>query len=48
MGKETIVIRKIRSGDNAQIEDVIRMCFHEFKTPLEGTAYSDNKTPYYV
>ncbi|GAA3625466.1 GNAT family N-acetyltransferase [Flavivirga jejuensis] len=45
MGKDTIVIREIQSEDNAQIEQVIRNCFHEFKIPLEGTAYSDKETP---
>ena len=45
MSKDTIVIREIRQGDNAQIEQVIRACFHEFKVPLEGTAYSDKETP---
>lgn len=45
MSKDTIVIRKIRPEDNAQIEQVIRACFHEFKIPLEGTAYIDAETP---
>lgn len=45
MSKDTIVIRKIAPNDNAQIEQVIRACFHEFKIPLEGTAYSDEETP---
>lgn len=45
MSKDTIVIRKIQSQDNAQIEQVIRACFHEFNIPLEGTAYSDKETP---
>ena len=45
MNKDTIVIREIQPQDNAQIEQVIRDCFHEFKIPLEGTAYSDNETP---
>ena len=45
MSKDTIVIREIQLGDNAQIEQVIRDCFHEFKIPLEGTAYSDDETP---
>ena len=45
MSKDTIVIREIQPGDNAQIEQVIRACFHEFKIPLEGTAYSDDETP---
>ncbi|MDO7172850.1 GNAT family N-acetyltransferase [Mariniflexile sp. AS56] len=45
MSKETIVIRKIEAKDNVQLEEVIRGCFHEFKIPLEGTAYSDKETP---
>ncbi len=45
MRKDTIVIREIRPEDNAQIEHIIRDCFHEFKIPLEGTAYSDEETP---
>ena len=45
MSKDTIVIREIESQDNAQLEQVIRACFHEFKIPLEGTAYSDAETP---
>ena len=45
MRKDTIVIREIKPDDNAQIEAVIRACFHEFKIPLEGTAYTDNETP---
>ena len=45
MSKDTIVIREIKPADNAQIEAVIRACFHEFKIPLEGTAYTDNETP---
>lgn len=45
MSKDTIVIREIMPNDNAQIEQVIRACFHEFKIPLEGTAYADNETP---
>ncbi|MBP0905186.1 GNAT family N-acetyltransferase [Mariniflexile gromovii] len=45
MSKDTIVIRKIAPKDNAQIEQVIRACFHEFKIPLEGTAYADEETP---
>ncbi|MFD1162475.1 MULTISPECIES: GNAT family N-acetyltransferase [Hwangdonia] len=45
MSKDTIVIREIRPEDNAQIEAVIRACFHEFKIPLEGTAYADDETP---
>ena len=44
MSKDTILIRKIEPNDNAQIEQVIRACFHEFKIPLEGTAYSDKET----
>lgn len=45
MRKDTIVIREIELEDNTQIEQVIRACFHEFKIPLEGTAYSDAETP---
>ena len=45
MSKDTIVIREIEHQDNAQLEQVIRGCFHEFKIPLEGTAYSDTETP---
>lgn len=44
MSKDTILIRKITPNDNAQIEQVIRACFHEFKIPLEGTAYTDPET----
>lgn len=42
MGK--IVIREIEPQDNKALEAVIRGCFHEFKIPLEGTAYSDPET----
>ncbi|WP_034040297.1 GNAT family N-acetyltransferase [Wocania ichthyoenteri] len=45
MSKDTIVIREIKPEDNAQIEAIIRACFHEFKIPLEGTAFADNETP---
>jgi putative acetyltransferase len=45
VSKDTIVIRKIEAKDNAQLEQVIRACFHEFKIPLEGTAYADKETP---
>lgn len=45
MSKDTIVIREIEPQDNAQLEQVIRACFHEFKIPLEGTAFSDKETP---
>lgn len=45
VSKDTIVIREIQSRDNAQIEQIIRACFHEFKIPLEGTAYTDDETP---
>ncbi|MCF7561698.1 GNAT family N-acetyltransferase [Sabulilitoribacter multivorans] len=45
MSKDTIVIREIEPQDNTQIEQVIRGCFHEFKIPLKGTAYSDAETP---
>ena len=44
MSKDTIVIREIGPGDNAEMEQVIRDCFHEFKIPLEGTAYTDPET----
>lgn len=44
MSKDTIVIRKIEPNDNAPLEALIRACFHEFKIPLEGTAYSDEET----
>ncbi len=39
-----IVIREIQPQDNRQLEQIIRGCFHEFKIPLEGTAYSDKET----
>ncbi|MEP1487289.1 MAG: GNAT family N-acetyltransferase [Algibacter sp.] len=45
MNKDTIVIREIKPEDNTQIEQIIRACFHEFKIPLEGTAYTDAETP---
>lgn len=45
MSKDTIVIREIQPKDNKELEQVIRACFHEFKIPLEGTAYSDAETP---
>ena len=45
MSKDTIVIREIEPQDNAQLEQVIRACFHEFEIPLKGTAYSDSETP---
>jgi putative acetyltransferase len=45
VSKDNIVIREIEPQDNAQMEEVIRACFHEFKIPLEGTAYSDPETP---
>ncbi len=44
MSKDTIVIREIEPQDNAELEAVIRACFHEFKIPLEGTAYADPET----
>ncbi len=44
MSKDTIVIRKIRPEDNAEIEQIIKACFHEFKIPLKGTAYEDEET----
>lgn len=45
VSKDTIVIREIQPEDNEQIEQIIRGCFHEFRIPLEGTAYSDKETP---
>lgn len=45
MSKDTTVIREIEPQDSGQLEQVIRACFHEFKIPLEGTAYSDAETP---
>jgi putative acetyltransferase len=45
VNKDTIVIREIEPQDNGQIERIIRACFHEFKIPLEGTAYADKETP---
>lgn len=44
MSKDTIVIREIEPQDNAELEQVIRACFHEFNIPLEGTAYADPET----
>ncbi|WP_111306777.1 GNAT family N-acetyltransferase [Confluentibacter sediminis] len=44
MGINNIVIREIQPKDNKQIEAIIRACFHEFKIPLEGTAYADVET----
>lgn len=44
VNKDTIVIRDIRQEDSVQIEQIIRDCFHEFKIPLEGTAYADPET----
>lgn len=44
MGKDNIVIREIKPEDNAEIEAVIKACFHEFNIPLEGTAYTDIET----
>lgn len=44
LNKDTIVIREIKPEDNAEMEQVIRGCFHEFKIPLEGTAYTDPET----
>lgn len=40
-----MIVREIEPQDNAQIEQVIRACFHEFKIPLKGTAYEDEETP---
>ncbi|GGK15158.1 N-acetyltransferase [Yeosuana aromativorans] len=45
MGINNIAVREIQPQDNAQIEQVIRACFHEFKIPLKGTAYEDEETP---
>lgn len=45
VNKDTTVIREIEPQDNAQLEQVIRACFPEFKIPLEGTAYADEETP---
>lgn len=45
MGINNIIIREIQPKDNAQIERVIRACFHEFEIPLVGTAYEDDETP---
>ncbi len=45
MGINNFIIREIQPKDNAQIESVIRACFHEFKIPLVGTAYADEETP---
>ncbi|WP_372755262.1 GNAT family N-acetyltransferase [Mariniflexile sp.] len=45
MSKDTTVIREIEPNDNAELEQIIRACFHEFNIPLEGTAYSDEETP---
>nr|WP_262904462.1 GNAT family N-acetyltransferase [Tamlana laminarinivorans] len=44
VSKDSIVIREIEHQDNEQLEAVIRACFHEFKIPLEGTAYTDPET----
>ena len=44
MAKSKIAIREIQADDNQAIEQVIRGCFHEFKIPLEGTAYADPET----
>jgi len=44
VSNNNIVIREIEPQDNAQIEQVIRDCFPEFKIPLEGTAYADPET----
>ncbi|WP_242085105.1 GNAT family N-acetyltransferase [Aestuariivivens sediminis] len=45
MSNDHIIIRNIALKDNKSIESIIRMCFHEFKIPLEGTAYTDDETP---
>ncbi len=44
MSKGNIVIREIKKSDNAQIEQIIKACFHEFDIPLTGTAYEDIET----
>lgn len=44
MSKGNIVIREIKKEDNAQIEQIIKACFHEFEIPLTGTAYEDIET----
>ncbi len=44
MINNNIVIREINQGDNAQIEKIIKDCFHEFEIPLTGTAYEDFET----
>ncbi len=44
MSKDNIVIREIKKNDNAQIEKIIKACFHEFDIPLKGTAYEDIET----
>lgn len=44
MSKGNIVIREIKKEDNAQIEQIIKACFHEFDIPLTGTAYEDVET----
>ncbi len=44
MSKGNIVIREIKKEDNAQIEQIIKDCFHEFDIPLTGTAYEDIET----
>ncbi len=44
MSKGNIVIREIKREDNAQIEAVIKACFHEFDIPLTGTVYEDIET----
>ena len=44
MSKGNIVIREIKKDDNAQIEQIIKACFHEFDIPLTGTAYEDIET----
>ena len=44
MSKNNIVIREIKADDNAQIEQIIKACFHEFDIPLTGTAYEDIET----
>ncbi|MCB0425167.1 MAG: GNAT family N-acetyltransferase [Flavobacteriaceae bacterium] len=41
MSKNNIVIRKIKSSDDAQIANVIRSVLIEFGVPKVGTAYED-------
>ena len=45
MSESSVIIREIQPQDNAQVEAIIRACFHEFDIPLVGTAYEDEETP---